>query len=147
MKKIRWRPTKLTDHFLKVVEEVLNDDINAIIFTDEELLFEINNRLEKKEQIGKTTWKNYKTLAKDEVKKTLKKIERDKMEIFLALYKEALNKQKKNLFQQLKGDEKSWQRWAWIIERKFSEWNLRHIGEVKKDITADGKITVVFDEE
>lgn len=25
----------------------------------------------------------------------------------------------------LKGDEKAWQRWAWILERKWSEWNLK----------------------
>ena len=136
-KKENWidgRPSKLTDNFLKVVKEVLNDNMNAIIYTDEELLFEINERLPKKENISIATWKNYKryTQNKEEVN-NLRKVDIDKISQFLAIYKKAINIQKKNLFQQLSWDEKAWQRWAWIIERKFSEWNLKHIGEIKQE--------------
>ena len=45
------RPTKLTEGFLKAAEIVLNKEINAIIFTDDELRIAINEELEKKAQI------------------------------------------------------------------------------------------------
>jgi GTP-sensing pleiotropic transcriptional regulator CodY len=53
----------------------------------------------------------------------------------LSLYKKALTIQKKSLFENLKNDDKSWQRYAWIIERKFSDWNLKHLSEVDQTTT------------
>ena len=37
--------------------------------------------------------------------------------------------QKQNLFKKYEDEDKAWQKWAWIIERKFSEWNLKKITE------------------
>jgi hypothetical protein len=45
------RPPKLNEKFLKVVEKVLNDNINSIILTDEELFELINMELEDKDKI------------------------------------------------------------------------------------------------
>jgi len=52
----------------------------------------------------------------------------------LSLYKKAITIQKKSLFESLRNDPQSWQRYAWIIERKFSEWNLKTISEVDQTI-------------
>jgi hypothetical protein len=45
------------------------------------------------------------------------------------------------LFESLKSDPQSWQRYAWIIERKFNEWNLKSIQEnttkMQVDITQE----------
>ena len=41
--------------------------------------------------------------------------------------------QKKNLFLKLIEGKGQWQRWAWIIERKFDEWNLRIKGKGKTE--------------
>jgi len=49
---------------------------------------------------------------------------------FCGLYKKALVKERYSLMQQLKDTESSWQRWAWIIERKFDDWNLKKKSEV-----------------
>jgi hypothetical protein len=46
----------------------------------------------------------------------------------LSLYKKALTNQKKGLFNKL-WDDTQWQRYAWIIERKFSDWNLVQISK------------------
>ena len=48
---------------------------------------------------------------------------------FVILIKRALLTQKENLFKKFANDDRAWQRWAWIIERKFSEWNLKQISE------------------
>lgn len=118
------RPSKLTDKYLEVAESVLNDDINAIIFTDEELRDLINERLEEEERISDRRWEAWKAGdVKDEAV-----IE------FRRLYKKAINIQKSNLFAKMRDDEKAWQKWAWIIERKFDDWNLRSKQEVKADI-------------
>lgn len=118
-----WRPTKLTDEFLKVVENVLNDNINSIILTDEELFELINGNLGEEQRICYATFKNYKASKNKE--------ESELYNRFLSLYKKAITVQKKSLFDSLKKDTNSWQRYAWIIERKFSDWNLKQISERK----------------
>lgn len=111
------RPSKLTKTFIDAAKEVLNcnDGEAALIFTDEELLFAINERLEPEQRIGDSTWDNWKagTQENNEIYGE-----------FLGLIKKALNLQKANLFQRFRTDKNTWQRWAWIIERKFKEWRL-----------------------
>lgn len=128
VKKANGRPTKCTPHFLTVAEQVLNNDINSIILTDEELRLEINSHLPTENRICEATFKNWKAgILLDTIG-----------EQFLALYKKALYTQKQNLFEKLR-DDTQWQRYAWIIERKFDDWNLRnkqeHSGEVKTVLT------------
>jgi len=114
------RPTKLTKTFLEIADEIINNDINAIIHTDEELLLLINEKLEGEEKISQRTFERWK--AKSNKVDDLDKIGKS----FVALIKKALIKQKQYLFEELRGDDKAWQRWAWIIERKFDDWNIRH---------------------
>ena len=114
------RPSKL-ENFLVGMERVLNKDINSIILTDEELFISANAELPEEDRIGYTTFKQYKASSIKEEKAWHSK--------FQSLYKEALGEQKKNLFNKLHDDPQAWQRYAWIIERKFSEWNLRQISE------------------
>jgi len=139
----RGQPTKLTPHFIEVAKEVLFDDINAIIFTDEELVNEINDRLKEKERITQRTMENWKAKIGNEKEGELDEIGKE----FFRLIKRALQIQKKNLFSRLSGDDKAWQRFAWIIERKFDDWNIRHktdfegklIGEIKTTKYVPGK--------
>ena len=120
------RPSKLTDDLLKVTKEIIEDDINAIILTDLDLIFLINERLEEKARICDATFENW---------KAGKFSDEDKGKDFLGLIKKALIKQRRELFKKFRDDEKSWQKYAWIIERKFDEWNIKH----KSDLTTDGK--------
>lgn len=130
-KNLWWRPSKITQEFIDVVEKVLNENINSIILTDEELFELINMNLDKQKQICYTTFKNYKASAIKE--------ENDLYKQFLSVYKKAITLQKKNLFESLKNDQQAWQRYAWIIERKFSDWNLKNISEVNTKVKLELK--------
>jgi hypothetical protein len=51
---------------------------------------------------------------------------------FIELYELAKYQEKVNLFKNLTSSEnKTWQRYAWILERKFEEWNIKN--ESKQD--------------
>lgn len=125
------RPSKLNENWLKIADEVLSEDINAIIYTDEELVDEINERLpDKKNNISQRTFERWKVKNKqnfDKLDETGKE--------FCRLIKKALRKQKGYLFNELRNDEKAWTKWAWILERKFEDWNIRQ----KTDITTGGE--------
>lgn len=109
------------------MKKALEDGINAIILTDEELFIQANLYLEEKDRIWYMSFKNYKSSSIKE--------ESEAYEEFLSLYKTALLTQKRNLFIKLQWDEAQWQKYAWIIERKFSEWNLRIKTENKNENT------------
>lgn len=118
------RPSKLKG-FLGAFKSVLEHDHpvgRAIIFTDEKLIEMANRELDESDRISITTWRRYKAGGDDcpaDPEGILDQIRE--------LYVEALELQAENLFERLTDpDEKrSWQRYAWIIERKFDEWNLR----------------------
>ena len=136
-KKRAGRPTKLTERFIHATEQVLFGKTkdptctNAIIFTDEELIFQINELLQPEERIDERTFQRWKAKSKE---KDAPKDERQ--ENFVVLYKKALVQQKNYLFEQLKtAGDKSWYRYAWIIERKFDDWNIKQ----KIDHTTKGR--------
>lgn len=121
------RPTKLTTDFLAAAEAVLNKDINAIICTDEELLMLINERLEVSARIDERTLERWKVKNKDGQSETEDIIGVE----FCRLIKKALSAQKANLFEKLRNTpDANWQRFAWIIERKFDAWNIRNKSEL-----------------
>ncbi len=123
-----WRPTKLTQKLLDSFQEVLGSEENALICTDEELLFLLNEKLDEKERISEDSFQRYKAWK-------LKDNE-DLIKSFCGLYKRALLKEKVNLMRNLKTTDSAWQRYAWIIERKFDEWNLK----AKQDIDMNAKV-------
>lgn len=117
------RPTKLTEEFLLAAEGVLATD-DALIFTDAELLAEINERLPDERRVGKSTFERWK--ADDS--------EGECAAQFRGLIEKALRREKRNLFDRLRAkDDTQWTRWAWIIERKFDEWNIRR--KLATDVT------------
>lgn len=111
------RPTKLTEEFISAMIEVINEDDNALIFTDAELLFLINDRLPPEARVHRDTfslWKNGK--ISDDVR----------AHRFFSVYTRALLRQKKNLFQKLDDPNNDrWQKDSWKIERKFEDWNIK----------------------
>jgi hypothetical protein len=117
------RPSKI-GKFIEVAEEVLFRE-NLVLLTDEELVFLINEELEEKDKISDRTFARWK--AKD--------FDKDNTDgaVFVMLIKKALISQKESLYKKMMGDDRAWQRFAWIIERKFSEWNLKIITENKNE--------------
>jgi hypothetical protein len=128
------RPSKI-DRFIEVAKDVLFRD-GLMLLTDEELVFLINENLEEKEKVAQVTFKKWKSGDYSELGETGKE--------FLSLIKKALIIQKENLFKKFSNDDRAWQRWAWIIERKFSEWNLKNINENKNDNTHTGEIKINY---
>lgn len=127
------KKTKLTRNFITAAKAVLNAGRNAFILTDEELIALINDRLVKEERISKRTFEDWKS------GKTPKQAG-DKAREFRGLLKRALIHQKIELFKKMEDDDKGWQRFAWMIERKFNDWNIRR----KTDLTTDGEAIVGF---
>tara|TARA_Y100001938_G_scaffold90121_1_gene123453 strand:+ start:2100 stop:2522 length:423 start_codon:yes stop_codon:yes gene_type:complete len=128
------RPPKIKT-FISVAEDVLFRD-GLMLLTDEELVFLINEELEQKDKVSDRTfarWKAKKFNENDDIGKT-----------FVMLIKKALIIQKENLFKKFSNDDRAWQRWAWIIERKFSEWNLKNINENKNENTHTGEIKINY---
>jgi hypothetical protein len=105
--------------FTEAMEKVVNREHKigyAIIWTDEQLLDAVNELLEPEDRLSLRTLHSYKAgeIKDDEI-----------AEVFASLYKKALREQSENLFSLLQSDVPGgWQRYAWILERKFDEWNM-----------------------
>jgi hypothetical protein len=114
---------------LKIV--LSTEDI--LFLSDQDLHFLVNQKLDQKEQISKSTFEKWKAgqFAPDEI------LGKE----FIECIQYALIKQKLFLSNKLQYDTTGqWKRWAWIIERKFSEWNLKHISE---NINKNEQATVI----
>lgn len=118
-----WRPTKLTQNLLDKFQEVLDEKQNALLCTDEELLMLLNEKIEdEKDRVSEDSFQRYKAWTLDSNKELVAK--------FCGLYQKALLKQRDDLFERMKWDTQARQRRAWIIERKFDNWNIRHKQEM-----------------
>ena len=92
----------------------------AIMHTDADLIFLVNESLEPDERIAEVTFKKWKANEPTE-DDTLR-------DVFLSLYKRALLEQRDSLFESMRDEPPgAWQKWAWILERKFGDWNLRSV--------------------
>ena len=49
---------------------------------------------------------------------------------FKRLYLKARIRQKQQLLHSLKTNSKGWQRYAWVLKRKFLEWNIKKTNSV-----------------
>lgn len=127
MKRGKGRPSKI-DKFIEVAKDVLFRN-NLMLLTDEELVFLINEELSDSEKVAIRTFKLWKSGDYSEKGETGKD--------FLPLIKKALIIQKENLYKNMIGDDRAWQRYAWIIERKFSEWNLKKISENTTEVKGE----------
>ncbi|MCG2611511.1 hypothetical protein LZZ90_08320 [Flavobacterium sp. SM15] len=114
------RPFKMKV-WLPALKAVLdNEDLRYL--TDNELLFLVNRLLPKNERINKRTFINWKggKFAPDE----------EIGEEFLELMEYAHIRQKQALGQKMLDENNmTWTKYAWLLERKFSDLNLKHISE------------------
>jgi hypothetical protein len=113
------RPSKIIK-FTEAIETILNKPHGvgyAIIHTDEDLVDMVNELLDPDDRVSDRTFREYK--AGNLQDQAL-------LDVFLPLYKRALRDQRDNLFERLQSEPPgAWQKFAWIIERKFETWNLR----------------------
>jgi len=116
------RPFKMKI-WVEKLKEVL-DENNAIFLTDEDLVFLVNDKIdEEKCHITTRTLRNWKAGKAPDEATTM---------AFLKLFRRALIKQRNHLMEKmLETENNSWTKYAWILERRFAEWNLKHISEIK----------------
>jgi len=122
----RGRPTKLTQNLLAKFQEVLDTGMNVLVCTDAELLLLLNEKLEEEERISEDSFKRYKAWSLSEKETPL-------IEEFCTLYKRALVGQRTTVLKKLMDTDNHRQKFAWIMERKFDERNLKMKQEVKQD--------------
>jgi len=118
----RGAPSKL-EAFTNMLHEILEDDGNVVSWTDWEIVEEVNSRLAEDDRITKRTFERWKAKEFEE--------EPVKGKLFVSAYQKALRRCKRTLMGLLAKDDRSWQRYAWIIERKFAEWNIKVLSETK----------------
>ena len=118
-KRKQGRPPKW-EAFTLMMEKVLEGEEvvgNAIIHTDMELLDMVNEQLPEAQRISGESFKSYKAGEVDD--ETI-------AGVFVTCYKRAMRIQRESLMAEMTSDiPGGWQKWAWIMERKFDEWNLR----------------------
>lgn len=104
------------------LEKVLEKE-NIIFLTDNDLIFLVNKELPKKDRITRQTFHNWKTGKFGALDKEIG-------EQFVEMVHGAMIMQKNHLLNKLLNtDDKNWTKMAWILERRFEEWNLKHISE------------------
>jgi hypothetical protein len=123
------RPSKITANLVNTIEKVLNDK-DIVVLTDEELVMFLNEELPENEQISLSSFAHWKS-----GKLPTETADAENIKRFLHVIKKALYVERLNLMKELKKDSQ-WQRYAWILERKFKEWNLKRISEL--DVTSKG---------
>jgi len=121
------RPLKINGNFIKAARKVINE-IRSIAWTDEDFLFEVNWELKPKDQISDRTFDNYIQRGKTG------KVINETLKEFLRLLKKARHQAKDNLIKLVHEGKQNWQARAWILERKYPEYNLKQISEHKFDI-------------
>ena len=125
------RPFKM-ETWLHQLVKVLEDE-EILFLSDKDLVFLVNRELPKENQIADSTfekWKAGKFAPNDEIGKE-----------FIGCIHLALIRQKQLLSQKMMEDNNGqWTRYAWIMERKFTEWNLKHISE---NINRNEQATVI----
>ena len=114
------RPFKMKG-FIDVFKEVLEEE-NSLFITEKDLLFLANKKLKKKDRITLRTFQNWKAGEFHQDEET--------GEEFLELVDEMLIRQKQYLGKMmLDTNNSSWTKYAWALERKFDEFNLKHVSE------------------
>ena len=127
-----WRPSKMP-WFIEAFKQVIeNNEFDIVILTDEELLMECNDRLEDDKKVAERTFQSWKS----------GEVESEDYNEFLRLYKKALANQRRQLFKKFENNEWQWQKYAWIIERKFTEWNLRILSEWKNETKLSWELNI-----
>jgi hypothetical protein len=130
-KRLAGRPFKMQEWVSELVNILSEEDI--LFLSDKDLVFLVNRRLTEENQISISTfekWKSGKYAPNEEVGKE-----------FVGCINLASIRQKQMLSKKMMEDNNGqWTRFAWIMERKFSDWNLKHISE---NINKNEQATVI----
>lgn len=135
------RPSKISK-FIQATRKVFEENKGRIfIFTDDELLFMVNEELEPDDQVAERTFAVWKSKLKEKNIEDLP----PEFVVFMHLMKKALIAEKVGLMAAFVEEKQQWTKYAWIFERKFKDWNLNAINDFS-DKLADNKVEFVLSE-
>jgi len=115
------RPSKLSTELVSALETVAENDREYVLFTDEELVAEINDQLPKDKRISYNTFRNY---MRESMQYKGSKESKTLSEFLLVLKRIRRNQKKWLTENMLEAGAGSWQKFGWIGERKFDDLNL-----------------------
>lgn len=148
------RPTKLTPALLDAFNAVLADELAVIAFTEEELVWQANQRLPRTERISYRTFQRYKaevilnetqdirnvilsgvegheteeqyeTALAEGADDTIETENTALVQLVHETITSALHTQKLNLVRGALEGKPNWRRYNWMLERKFPDFRLR----------------------
>jgi hypothetical protein len=148
------RPTKLTHSLLQAFQSVLTDELAAIAFTEEELVWQANQQLPNHERISYRTYQRYKADImymeeeglpdnNEELMPMPTDDEDDDADLVGQMYvclKDALMKQKLALVRGIYEAKPNWRRYTWMLERKFPDFRLKLTAAINGTPLADKKL-------
>ncbi len=127
------RPTKLTEKVIEALQTVINEYCNALVCTDEELVFLTNERLEPNERISYRTFQRYKQLAKNQIAEDAYESLLDegeatdeKKSLYRALGEQLIRtniKVKNMCMDEIMLARKGWERYRWLLMLRLKHWN------------------------
>lgn len=133
------RPTKLTHSLLQAFQSVLTDELAAIAFTEEELVWQANQQLPNHERISYRTYQRYKAdilyMEEEGLPDNNEELvpmpsddgdnDADLVRQMYVCLKDALMKQKLALVRGVYEAKPNWRRYTWMLERKFPDFRLK----------------------
>jgi hypothetical protein len=125
--------TKLDKKFIDALTEVV-DSKDFYILTDEELIFSVNELLGD-EFLSIDAFKSYKTARRG--------TNSEYYDEFVHLIKKGLIREKRSLVKKLQDEDKAWQKYAWILERKFEDFNKLDKTKNDNDNKHSGEVTII----
>lgn len=125
---------KLNAKWVECFEQVVNEGFNSIYMSDDDLRILTNELYGQDDYICLKTFNNWKEGQNEGIN----------ISMFLHIYKKALIKQRNQLFEKLTKDDRAWQRWAWIIERKFDDWNIKIKSEIDHTVNIPSLPSIVI---
>jgi hypothetical protein len=130
------RPTKMNAEMITAMEIVIAE--NVLFCTDEELVLLVNEKLPLDLQFSFESYSKWKRGESQNENMLFKD--------FLRLVKRALITEKITLLKNLQSGVINWQSRAWILERKFDEWNIRSkaIIDFKVEKLTEDEITAIL---
>jgi hypothetical protein len=135
------RPSKITPNLIQALNEVLVEK-KILIMNDQDLVMFVNEKLEEDEQISNSSFAHWKGMQLPDTNADANVVKE-----FLHIIKKALYTERDNLMTKMQqGKDPHWARYAWIIERKFEEWNLRTITDNRHRFPDKVPITVTAEE-
>lgn len=131
------RTTKINDKIINAFELVLEENDNGCLLEDEELVILVNEKLEGKDKFSYSAFQSWQAFARNKKTKTTEN-NRILYNGIRGVIKKFLLEKKLLLLKNTQKSDAHWQRFCWILERKFDEWNIRRKTEI--DVKDDRKM-------